>query len=32
MEILERLLTISPYCRSGEKQNAIQNVVVHWVR
>lgn len=31
MEILERLLTISPYCRSGEKQNTIQNIVVHWV-
>ena len=31
MNIEERLLTISPYCRSGEKQNKIQNVVVHWV-
>ena len=31
MNIEERLLTISPYCRSGEKQNRIQNVVVHWV-
>lgn len=31
MEIIDRLLTISPYCRSGEKQNAIQNIVVHWV-
>lgn len=31
MNIEERLLTISPYCRSGEKQNTIQNIVVHWV-
>lgn len=31
MEIQENLLTISPYCRSGEKQNRIQNIVVHWV-
>ena len=31
MNIEERLLTISPYCRSGERQNAIQNIVVHWV-
>lgn len=31
MNIEERLLTISPYCRSGEKQNKIQNIVVHWV-
>lgn len=31
MNIEEKLLTISPYCRSGEKQNTIQNIVVHWV-
>lgn len=31
MNIEERLLVISPYCRSGEKQNKIQNIVVHWV-
>lgn len=31
MNIEERLLTISPYCRSGERQNSIQNIVVHWV-
>lgn len=31
MNIQENLLTISPYCRSGEKQNKIQNIVVHWV-
>lgn len=27
----ERLLTLNPYSRSGEKQGAIQNIVVHWV-
>lgn len=31
MEITEKLLNISPYCRSGEKQNSIQYIVVHWV-
>lgn len=31
MNIEENLLTISPYCRSGEKQGTIQNIVVHWV-
>lgn len=31
MNIEDRLLTISPYCRSGEKQNKIQSIVVHWV-
>lgn len=31
MEIQEKLLTISPYCRSGEKQNSIQYIIVHWV-
>ena len=31
MNIEDRLLTISKYCRSGEKQNKIQNIVVHWV-
>ena len=29
--IEERLLTINPYSRSGEKQNKIEKVVVHWV-
>lgn len=27
----ERLLTINPYSRSGEKQNKIENIVVHYV-
>ena len=31
MQIQDNLLTISPYCRSGEKQNSIQYIVVHWV-
>ncbi len=31
MNIEERLLTISHYCRSGERQNGIQKIVVHWV-
>lgn len=31
MDIQEKLLTINPYSRSGEKQNKIQNIVVHWV-
>ena len=31
MNIEERLLTINPYSRSGEKQNKIENIVVHWV-
>ena len=31
MEIQEKLLTISPYCRSGEKQGNIQYIIVHWV-
>ncbi len=31
MNIQDKLLTISKYCRSGEKQNKIQNIVVHWV-
>lgn len=29
--IEERLLTINPYSRSGEKQNKIEKIVVHWV-
>lgn len=29
--IEERLLTINPYSRSGEKQNKIENIIVHWV-
>lgn len=31
MNIEEKLLTINPYSRSGEKQNQIQKIVVHWV-
>ena len=31
MEIQDRLLTINPYSRSGEKQGTIKNIVVHWV-
>ena len=31
MDIEDRLLTISPYCRSGEKQGIITDIVVHWV-
>lgn len=29
--IEERLLTINPYSRSGEKQNKIENIVIHYV-
>lgn len=31
MDIQERLLTINNYSRSGEKQNQIEYIVVHWV-
>lgn len=31
MNIEERLLTTNPYSRSGEKQNKIENIIVHWV-
>lgn len=31
MKITDKLLTKNPYSRSGEKQNAIKKVVVHWV-
>lgn len=31
MEIQEKLLTINPYSRSGESQNRIENIVVHYV-
>lgn len=31
MEVIERLLTINPYSRSGEKQGKIEYQVVHWV-
>lgn len=31
MEIQERLLPISNYCRTGERQGTIKNIVVHWV-
>lgn len=31
MKIEERLLDINPYSRSGEKQNKIENIVIHWV-
>ncbi len=29
--IEEKLLTINPYSRSGEKQNKIEKIVIHWV-
>ena len=31
MDIQDKLLTINPYSRSGEKQGSIQYIVVHWV-
>lgn len=31
MNIEERLLTINAYSRSGEKQNRVEKIVVHWV-
>lgn len=31
MNIEDRLLTINPYSRSGEKQGKIEYIVVHWV-
>ena len=31
MNIEDRLLTVNPYSRSGEKQGTIQKIVVHWV-
>lgn len=31
MEIQEKLLTLNPYSRSGEKQNKIEYLVIHWV-
>lgn len=31
MQIQDNLLTINPYSRSGEKQNKIENIVIHWV-
>ena len=31
MEIQDKLLTINSYSRSGEKQNKIEKIVVHWV-
>lgn len=31
MEIKDKLLTINPYSRSGEKQGKIEYIVVHWV-
>ena len=31
MEIQEKLLTINPYSRSGEQQNEIEYLVIHWV-
>ena len=31
MNIEDRLLTVNPYSRSGEKQNKIEKIVVHWV-
>ena len=31
MNIEERLLTINPYSRTGEKLQSIKNIVIHWV-
>ena len=31
MKIEDKLLTINPYSRSGEKQKDIQYIVIHWV-
>lgn len=31
MKIEDKLLTINPYSRSGEKQKNIQYIVIHWV-
>lgn len=31
MEIIQKLLTINPYSRPGEKQGKIENIVVHYV-
>lgn len=31
MEIQERLLTINPYSRQGEKLQSVRQIVVHWV-
>lgn len=31
MDIIEMLLTINPYSRSGEKQNKLEYLVLHWV-
>lgn len=31
MNIEDKLLTINPYSRSGEKQKSIQYIVIHWV-
>ena len=31
MEIIDKLLQINPYSRSGEKQKDIQYIVIHWV-
>lgn len=31
MKIEDKLLTINPYSRSGEKQKSIQYIVIHWV-
>lgn len=31
MVVQEKFLTINPYSRSGEKQNKIEKIVIHWV-
>lgn len=31
MNIIEKLLVINPFSRSGEKQNKIKKIVIHWV-
>lgn len=31
MEIIQKLLTINPYSRPGEKLRSVKNIVIHWV-
>lgn len=31
MNIIDKLLSINPYSRIGDKQNKIENIVIHWV-
>lgn len=32
MNIEDRFLQINPYSRTGEKQNKIEDIIIHWVR